>query len=454
MKNQKGITLITLVITIVILIIITGVVTYNGLKAVNTSQKTAFISELEMIQAKVNVIYEERKASTEKVEYYNLIGQDISIIDQIRINEALGQTNKDGFKFFNPDDLKNLDLDNINQEVLINYDTREVVSLNGFTIDGVKYYKLKDIPNYIGYNVDYANSNTKAPSFTVLQTKLGENEYRFKLENIVYNSNVNSGTVSYKLHSNTKWILNGNNMNFTVSKPGLYDIRLTDTAGNSTTVQKWIYVENGLTCYLDGENNTETGHDSTATIWKDLSGNGNDATIYGATWENNNLNFNGTDNYVMITEMNYENITLETTATITNENQKSSYIGNHETGGYCIQCIEGKPRFSVYIDDSYRSIIGNSEYVDKVYYNAGTYDNKTIKLYQNQYKFEYEYKGNIGQTLNNTSMVIGANPYGNETEGEYFKGKVYIVRIYNRALTDEEIKINYEIDQYRFGITE
>lgn len=31
---------------------------------------------------------------------------------------------------------------------------------------------------------------------------------------------------------------------------------------------------------------------------------------------------------------------------------------------------------------------------------------------------------------------------------------VYAVRIYNRALTDEEIQRNYEIDQYRFGIIE
>ena len=454
MKNQKGITLITLVITIVILIIITGVVTYNGLEAVNTSQKTAFISELEMIQAKINVIYEERKANTERVEYYNLIGQDLSSIDVARVNEALGQESKDGFRFFNQEALKKLDLDNINQEVLINYDTREVVSLNGFEIDGIRYYKLKDIPNYLGYNVDYTDSNTESPEFTVSTIRLNDNQYRFKIENIVYNSNVNKGTVKYKKHSETNWTLNGESTSFIVKGPGLYDICFTDSAGNSTIVQKWIYVEYGLMCYLDGENNTGNGHNKTETIWKDLSGNKNDATIYGATWEDNNLKFNGIDNYAIIAEMNYENITLETVASIANTNQKSSYIGNHENGGYCLQCIEGKPRFSVYIQDSYYSIIGNSKNVDQIYYSLGTYDNKTIKMYQNQYKFEREYKGNIGKTLNNTNMALGANPYGNEAEGEYFKGKIYLVRIYNRALTEEEIKINYEIDKYRFGITE
>lgn len=218
MKNQKGITLITLVITIVILIIITGVVTYNGLESVNISQKTAFISELEMIQAKVNVIYEERKASSEKIEYYNSIGQDISSLEDTRVNEALGQTSKDGFRFFNQEDLKKLDLDNINQEVLINYDTREIVSLNGFEIDGVKYYKLKDIPNYTGHNIEYINSNTQVPAFEVEVNKLS-NFWRLTIKNVVYNSNVTSGILSYKLHSSENWIIVGEKTYFEVNNP-------------------------------------------------------------------------------------------------------------------------------------------------------------------------------------------------------------------------------------------
>lgn len=244
MKNQKGITLITLVITIVILLILAGVVINNGMESINTSKRTAFIAELEMIQAKVNVIYEERKTSSENVDYYNSIGQDISNVDQVHLNEVLGETSKEGFKYFNSNDLEKLDLDNISQDVLINYNTREIVSLTGIEIDGVKYYKLKDIPNYIGYNVDYINTNTQAPEFTVSQTKLGENEYRIKIENIVYNSNVTGGTVKYKLHSETNWILNGESTSFILTRPGLYDICFTDSAGNSTIVQEWIYEEN------------------------------------------------------------------------------------------------------------------------------------------------------------------------------------------------------------------
>ena len=34
----------------------------------------------------------------------------------------------------------------------------------------------------------------------------------------------------------------------------------------------------------------------------------------------------------------------------------------------------------------------------------------------------------------------------------YLKGKVYAVRIYNRALSDEEVKQNYTVDKVRFGL--
>ena len=37
------------------------------------------------------------------------------------------------------------------------------------------------------------------------------------------------------------------------------------------------------------------------------------------------------------------------------------------------------------------------------------------------------------------------------TYNSFYDGKVYSVRIYNKALSEEEIKKNYEIDVERFG---
>ena len=36
--------------------------------------------------------------------------------------------------------------------------------------------------------------------------------------------------------------------------------------------------------------------------------------------------------------------------------------------------------------------------------------------------------------------------------GYKLKGKIYSVRVYNRALTEDEINHNYEMDKKRFGI--
>ena len=457
MNNQKGITLITLVITIIILIIITGVVTYSGLESINISQKTAFISELEMIQAKVNVIYEERKASLEKIEYYNTIGQDISNLDLGGLTESLGETSKEGFRLFKPTDLDKLGLDNINQEILINYDTREVVSLNGFEIEGIRYYKLSDIPNYMGYNVDYTNSNTKAPEFTVSKTKLSDNKYKFTIKDIVYNSNVNGGTVKYKKHSETNWILNGENMDFTIKEPGLYDICFTDSAGNSTTIQEWIYVQNGLIAHYDGENNIGSGHDSASTIWKDLSGNGHDATLNNfdtsesSGWEEKALQLSGNGDEVIFPVQLQVAGTFSVEIVLTDQNHsmlailssnklwKAFNAHTDESGGIYI----GGNYVGCNLDRIIPSDINYTIPLNKPILLTYTYNgkNRVAKLYVNG-------KEMANKTYNIDPIEI-ENFYIPTTQKKFNR-----INFYNQVLEPNEIKINYEIDKYRFGITE
>lgn len=465
MKYQKGITLITLVITIIIMFILTGVVTYSGIEAVNSAKKTAFISELEMIQAKVNVIYEERKTNSEKVEYYNSIGQDISNVDSERLTEILGETNKEGFLYFKPKDLEKLDLDNISGEVLINYDTREVVSLTGIEIDGVMYYKLKDIPNYKGYNVNYTESNLQAPTFTVSQTKLSENEYRFTIKDIVYTSNVNGGTVSYKKHSDTNWILNGTNTSFTVTEPGLYDIKFTDKAGNSTIVQEYIYVTDGLFAHYDAENNTRQGHDATTTTWEDLSGNGHDATTLGsAVWENNKLVCDGIDDYVDtgIKQSDFgQKITIETVANFQEVSNYRGLYGFHFYNfndniyeGMLSQYDGGNIYFGMGCDDKtvVNVHIPSTTLLNKLTHITVVMEGKKgIKLYLNGILIsEVTATGNINFVDSYNFMIAKSLPDSNR----YFKGTISNFIIYNRVLTNDEIRQNYEIDKYRFGITE
>ena len=223
-KNEKGITLVVLAITIIVMTILATVVTYSALDSLRTAQKNAFISEMEMVQAKVNVIYEKMQNNTQDIEYYNSLGQDVSVLGEETLIKILGDSSRDGFKYFSKEDLKNLELEDINQEVIINFSTREVISTRGIKIGGVMYYKLSNIPNYKGHNIDYINKNTEAPTFEVEQTKL-ESGWKFTIKNIKYNSNVEGGTLSYKLHNDTNWIIAGQDTSFIATKPGIYDIK-------------------------------------------------------------------------------------------------------------------------------------------------------------------------------------------------------------------------------------
>lgn len=484
MKNEKGITIITLVITIVIMLILVGIVTHSGMQSVETAKKTAFISEMEMIQAKVNIIYEERKQNSENLEYYNNLGQDISTIDNSKVTIALGSSDKTGFRYFTKSDLKQIDLDNISQEVLINYDTREVVSLNGFEIDGVTYYKLKDIPNYVGYNVDYVNKNTEAPTFAVEQTKLEDDSYKFTVKDIVYSGNVQGGTVSYKLHSDTNWILNGDNLSFTLASPGLYDVRFTDKAGNSTTVQKWIYVEDGLKLYLDGEYNTRTGHNPNSTVWEDLSENKNDAIGYNMATSNgyyseeengyvflenasyfktkDNIGISGDDNYTVESVMKFKpNGPYSDRCPIWFGNGASGWY----VGGTAVPSYSGNKKFSICVinnhiqtDTTYENVYEKNIAVSWSKIKKGEIllkDKEYNKIFVDGVKEATTYNGTAIYTANlvDSPAEIGRFwPWNNQNRTLY--GAVKMIRVYNRPLTDEEIKINYEIDKFRFDITE
>ena len=349
-----------------------------------------------------------------------------------------------GFRYFNASDLKQISLDNITQEVLINYDTREVVSLNGFEIDGVIYYKLKDIPNYIGYNVEYVNKNTEAPTFTVEQVKLEDGSYKFTIKDIVYSGNVQGGTVSYKLHSDANWILNGDDLSFTVTNPGLYDIKFTDKAGNSTTVQKWIYVEEGLLLHLDGENNTRTGHNPNSTVWEDLSSNGNDRALINFannSWTNNSLIFDGIDDY--LNDILISNINAITFQIVMKNDITDIYRNIYDKYYAEIPMLwlnpNSKLEFSIYntLEQDY-----NNKKI--VITNAMTRD--ISNMYVNTEK--------VIEDFEHSKEIEGTYQLFNRNTAQTFKGEIYSLRIYTKYLTESEIKANCEIDKYRFNLTE
>ena len=286
-------------------------------------------------------------------------------------------------------------------------------------IDGAIYHKLADIPNYTGQNIAYKSEERKEPDFTVNKKLTTDGTCEFTVTNIRYNSNVFGGTVSYRMKGETNWILNGDNMSFKVTKPGLYDIRFTDKAGSSTIVQDFMYVQDGLSLYLDGEQNTRAGHSTTSTNWEDLSGNLRDATGAGKYDEQKK-------GYVFDTE--------------SSSFRTSTGLGL--TDQYTVEIVENGNTSNSYKKD-----------IEEITNDGGEktkQDKVTLKRNNQETTITPEQFTTLKNNVEAAQVEVGKKMHvGNDTSSTY---SIQVVRIYNKILTDEERKINYEIDKFRFNI--
>ena len=83
------------------------------------------------------------------------------------------------------------------------------------------------------------------------------------------------------------------------------------------------------------------------------------------------------------------------------------------------------------------------------YHIVGTYDGENIKLYINNI---------LTKVTPTTDTPVDSGPgivFMKRWDGdsEYWGGYLSIVRIYNRALLENEIDVNYTFSKYRFGLT-
>ncbi len=382
MKDEKGITLIALVLTIIIMVLLVGVVAYSGVDSINSAKKVKFISELETIQAKVNTIYEKRKSSDSEKIYYDNLGKAVTEANSTIVSKALGSTETSGFKYFTKTDLQLLDLSNIGQDVLINFDTRRVVSLTGLEIDGKMCYSLLDIPGYNYYNISYVGSEPQAVAFSLDKKKLASS-YKFELSNISTNSESKEKVVSYKLQENENWILNGENTTFSVSEPGIYDIKLTDGAGNSSIKKDYVYVENGLLMHFDAQNNTIDGYNSAQSLWLNLQDKST-ATLVGygnsVVWENEELKFDGNAGYVdtgktlkQVLGDNAKELTISATTYVEDISNFRGIVGNQNS-------IDNRGVFVYFEDGNLVCGYGDSEELVKANVNASSILNKLVNI--------------------------------------------------------------------------
>lgn len=160
------------------------------------------------------------------------------------------------------------------------------------------------------------------------------------------------------------------------------------------------------------------------------------------------LEFDGKDDYVQLADMGDEEA-------VTVEAWVLAHAMPPVAHGCCIGIVSAAPanqwkagtvhfkyeanQITVHKNDGVKVRFQNAE-LDKWYHAVYTCDTKKneLILYVNG---EMIGKGNAGNTPNNLTHIVIAS----EHEGRYLPGLVDEVRIYNRILTDDEIKKNSEI---------
>lgn len=383
LKEEKGITLIALIVTIVVLIILAGITITGTIQGVDQAKNNTLLANLDMIH----------HAITERETKYKLTNDENLLV--------------------------------------------------GTKVD---ISSLTDVPSEIEWKVVQFDGVNNP-----------EREY-YRLSS----TNLKELGLSTEVSNSASYIVNyytGEVYNETDKKTSDNKVLYVTSETNEVSKMGDEIIKDKLLVWYDGENNTGNGHSSNTTVWKDLSGNGNDGIMTDATIESNNAKFNGTSSWVNMPKYNpSKDVTVEVTVELNSIQNGNHYIiGNAEKGGMCLNLMSGKPQFAVYIGNEYKTVISDSALdTDKKYHLVGTYDGTNIKLYINNECLSNPMTGDIKSAANDTEWAIAANPYGksNTDKGYFGNINIYSARIYNCTLSSNEIKHNYLVEKAKYGIEE
>jgi len=232
-------------------------------------------------------------------------------------------------------------------------------------------------------------------------------------------------------------------------------------------------VTNGLVLCLDAGN--RKSYPGSEMTWTDLSGRDNTATLNGGPTYNSGdggyIDFAGDNDYALIpytsTLAPTSQITFEAVAYLSdwNTTRKQRIISKTQVGGWQIGINEdtitaGFVGGIVYLGGAYRQAkVGRSTISPGWHYLSFTCDGRYFKMYidgVNVSTYDHGSIASISYSVNN-SMMIGAEPgNGNDvlfpSGSTYLLGRVSVVRVYNKGLTEAEVQQNFNALRGRFGI--
>lgn len=221
------------------------------------------------------------------------------------------------------------------------------------------------------------------------------------------------------------------------------------------------YIRGGLLLHYDAINNTGDGHSNTTTAWKDLSGNHKDGVLKNfnnsntSGWTEKALVLDGSDDGVLIgnqlVDLFKSNNTVEIVVSFNEVGVRDILIGNYSKANSI--------NYEIYTN-AFRVWLNNGAYdkttteiidaINRIKMITVVFDKDSgkVKIFNNS---SLLYEGTSSQITNyNYDWVDVMLGRDTRTGSTALNGKIYAVRVYNKALNQAEIKHNYELDKERY----
>lgn len=245
-KDNRGITLVTLIVTIIIMLILLSVTTYTGIDSYKNSRISKFVIQMQLLQAKIDDL-----ASTKTYEEVDNLGLQTgdayqNIINDAYTNQEISSNDATTYKVFSKNDVLNiLDVEGIENDILVNFHTREIVDSVGVNYNEKIYYTQYKLPG--GQTVINNNIVSRDLSFELKESINGLN-CSITIDKV----SIINGTLSY---TETDSQGNRNNWqtitNYTekdniymanISKSGNYTFKLQDNADVNNNFEQAITI--------------------------------------------------------------------------------------------------------------------------------------------------------------------------------------------------------------------
>ena len=230
----------------------------------------------------------------------------------------------------------------------------------------------------------------------------------------------------------------------------------------SMTARPPAFVVAGLVFHLDAGNTAS--YSGSGSTWNDLAGSGLTTTLFNSpTYSSDNggyLSFDPSSSQYGKTSASLSELTRWTVEIW------HYYSATNGSGNPCIlsevwsntpiNFTIGSAAFggnttlqAAYFNSNWYYTAANYSLPSVGWYHiVGTYDGTTIKLYINNVSTRTQASaGTVG------SSGLGIHIMRRWDTGNYWGGRISIVRIYSRALTSTEITTNYDASKARFGLS-